>query len=65
MSDASFAEGNLIVQGPSGTALKLGTGTGLAASRYQNNVISKNGSPIVEGGVDMGGNLCNGSPTCP
>lgn len=64
MQDLSLAEGNLIVGG-TGFALMLGASQS-GPTGYQNNVIiGILGGFTVQGGVDMGGNLCNGSTTCP
>lgn len=43
-----------------GYGLRLGSQTG-----YRENVIAVNSAGTVDGGVDAGGNVCNGSLTCP
>jgi hypothetical protein len=36
-----------------------------AGAGYSDNVISSNAGGTVSGGVNAGGNVCNGSTTCP
>jgi parallel beta-helix repeat protein len=48
------------VRGNTGAGLNLDTNTG-----YGQNVIAGNGAGTVASGVPTGGNLCNGSTTCP
>ena len=57
-----------LIHHPSGTeaALDLSALGGANASGYRNNVINGGASGgTVVGGIDMGGNLCNGSTSCP
>ena len=48
--------------------VRLNTGFGLTlglSSGYRGNVINGNTAGTVAGGVNAGGNICNGSLTCP
>ena len=59
IESGTYAEGNVL----SGTtALDTGLSTGSAVSGYRNNLIR---GSVIGNGVDMGGNLCDGSTTCP
>lgn len=40
-------------------------GLGLNGSAYSGNVVSDNIAGTVDGGVDLGSNSCNGTPSCP
>lgn len=55
----STAAGNT-VRANGGFGLRLGQG-----SAYRDNTITGNGGGTVEGGVQVGGNVCNGSGLCP
>jgi hypothetical protein len=66
-SSSTLVVDNLIHH-PTGTeaALDLGALGGVNASGFRDNVINAGASGgTVVGGIDMGGNLCNGSATCP
>lgn len=66
-ASGSFVVDNLITTtNASLPAVDLPTNTGSSASGYRNNVIGNGGAGgTVVGGIDMGGNLCNGSTSCP
>ena len=55
----STAAGNT-VRGNGGFGLRLGTG-----SAWRDNTVTGNAAGTVEGGVQVGGNVCNGSGLCP
>lgn len=63
----TFVQDNVIlISNTTEPALDLGTLTGVNSSGYQNNMIGNGGAGgTVAGGVDMGGNLCNGLTSCP
>ncbi|MFK7898505.1 MAG: right-handed parallel beta-helix repeat-containing protein [Myxococcota bacterium] len=67
MSSSGLAEGNLIINGSTTEpALDMGSSANGFSSGYRNNLINGvNAGGTVTGGNDMGGNLCNGSTTCP
>ena len=56
---SSSVRGNTVFVGSGGTGLALSS-----TSAFSDNVIDTTGT-TVSGGVDTGGNLCNGSTTCP
>ena len=59
IGSSCYAEGNLL----SGTAaLDTSPNSGSVAAGYRNNLIR---GTVIGNGVDMGGNLCDGSTTCP
>ena len=52
----------------SGNTVRGNTKWGLdlsATSTYSQNTVTENTDGAVDGGVNMGGNSCNGAPTCP
>ena len=54
------------IRGNGGIGLDLTNGQGGSdASSYRGNAISGNAGGTVSGGVNAGGNVCNGSTTCP
>jgi parallel beta-helix repeat protein len=64
--DGIRAFNGCVVQGNSSLDnARYGMVLGISGSGYRNNVITDNTMGTVSGGVNAGGNICNGSLTCP